>query len=217
MRCHLECNSLVFLKMRCEALLKCINALNLVVPEYAWIAKPSIFKESKSQEESVSRSNLELNHFTRILCATWFQTPQIEVISLQDVRKELMVTEAVLEISKHLDDYRAVLDVDTNELIIILANSKLYSTAFKLAHALDKSVLPVYESLATSCVMCSLQESADNWDWLHKNNLAGDYNVVFLMHVLLLIFLLTFSRFSYQPRQHGYRMEIFAALLIEWN
>lgn len=59
MRCHLECNSLVFLKMRCEALLKCINALNLVVPEYAWIAKPSIFKESKSQEESVSKSDLK--------------------------------------------------------------------------------------------------------------------------------------------------------------
>ncbi|XP_062543915.1 nuclear pore complex protein Nup160 homolog [Armigeres subalbatus] len=151
MRCQLECNSLVFLKMRCEALLKCINALNLVVPEYAWIAKPSIFKESKSQVES---------------------TPQIEVVSLQDIRKELMVTEAVLEISKHLEDYRAVLDVDTNELIVILANAKLYSTAFKLAHALDKTVLPVYESLATSCVMCCMQETADNWDWLHKNNLT---------------------------------------------
>ncbi|KAL9699415.1 hypothetical protein quinque_002856 [Culex quinquefasciatus] len=99
------------------------------------------------------------------------QRTQIVVISLADVRKELMITEAVLEISKQLEDYKAVLDVDPDELISILANGKLYATALKLAHALGRSVTPVYESLATACVMCSLQDAADTWDWLHKNSL----------------------------------------------
>ncbi|XP_058462385.1 nuclear pore complex protein Nup160 homolog [Malaya genurostris] len=151
MRCQLECNSLIFVKMRCESLLKCVNALNLVAPDYAWIAKPTVFKENKTQEE---------------------RETQIVVISLADVRKELMVTEAVLEISKQLEDYKAVLDVDTAELIVILANAKLYATAFKLAHSLGKSVLPVYESLASACVMCAMQDTADSWEWLHKNNLT---------------------------------------------
>ncbi|XP_053684351.1 nuclear pore complex protein Nup160 homolog [Sabethes cyaneus] len=150
MRCQLECNSQVFLKMRCESLLKCVNALNLVAADYAWIAKPTVFKENKSQEE---------------------QKSQIVVISLADVRKELMVTEAILVISKQLEDYKAILDIDIDELIVILANAKLYATAFKLAHALGRSVLPVYESLAVACVMCAMQDAADNWDWLHKNNL----------------------------------------------
>ncbi|EDS41574.1 conserved hypothetical protein [Culex quinquefasciatus] len=151
MRCHLECNSLIYLKMRCESLLKCVNALNLVAPDYAWIAKPTIFKETAQTAED--------------------QRTQIVVISLADVRKELMITEAVLEISKQLEDYKAVLDVDPDELISILANGKLYATALKLAHALGRSVTPVYESLATACVMCSLQDAADTWDWLHKNSL----------------------------------------------
>ncbi|XP_055603788.1 nuclear pore complex protein Nup160 homolog [Uranotaenia lowii] len=152
MRCQLECNSLAFLKMRCEALLKCINALNLVAPDYAWIAKPSVSKDGGAArlEESDTK---------------------IVVVDLVDVRKELMVTQAVLEISKQLDDYKSVLDVDTNELLVILANAKLYTTAFKLANMLGKSLTMIYESLAASCVMCALQETADNWDWLHKNAL----------------------------------------------
>lgn len=151
LRCQLECNSQIYLKMRCESLLKCVNALNLVAPDYAWIAKPTVFKENKPQDNRKS---------------------QIVVISLSDVRKELMVTEAILVISKQLEDYKAILDVDVDELIVILANAKLYATAFKLAHALDRSVLPVYESLSIACVMCAMQDAADNWEWLHKNNLA---------------------------------------------
>ncbi|XP_055595642.1 nuclear pore complex protein Nup160 homolog isoform X2 [Uranotaenia lowii] len=139
MRCQLECNSLVFLKMRCEVLLKCINALNLAASDYTWIVKPSVstYGGATRLEESDTK---------------------IVIVDLVDIRKELIITQTVLEIFKQLDDYKAVLNVDTNELLVILANAKLYTTAFKLANMLGKSLTMIYESLAASCAMCACRK-----------------------------------------------------------
>ena len=41
-RCHLECNSISYLKIRYNSLLCSNNALNLVDKDYAWITRPSV-------------------------------------------------------------------------------------------------------------------------------------------------------------------------------
>lgn len=51
MRFSLECETASAIQLRYESLLTCLNALNLVSKEDAWIAKPVINEEMNSTEE----------------------------------------------------------------------------------------------------------------------------------------------------------------------
>lgn len=63
MRFHLECDSANSMQCRYDCLLSCLNALNLVHPDYAWIAKPVINDDDTDLSEDMDTEKVLLNVF----------------------------------------------------------------------------------------------------------------------------------------------------------
>ncbi|XP_055842239.1 nuclear pore complex protein Nup160 homolog [Episyrphus balteatus] len=162
MRLHLESDSIEAMKKRCSCLLVCINSLHLIDTRYRWIAKPVIGDEYASN--SIANENMETDEA--------IGKEQVVVLEIKDIRKELLQTESLIVLSEHRKDLGAFLHAGSQELIVILANSGLFTPALKLAKGFGHSVLPVFDSLTAACVRTADENPNDAWSWLQENDLA---------------------------------------------
>lgn len=145
------------LQQRYNSLLACYNALLLVDPDYRWIAKP-VIEDPKNDEEmdDVMESDT---------------TPQIEVIDVNEIRKEMLIAEALLCIAK-AKDLKLIMQMGPKELVVLLSTQRFYTNALKLAKGYKLSLTPIFESLTLACIKSTNIEFNDNLDWLNQNNLS---------------------------------------------
>lgn len=94
------------------------------------------------------------------------------VLQIKDIRQELLIADTILCLSKHRQEIGSILNADTDQLIAVLANTGLYTAAVKLTSKLEKSVVPVLESLAAACVRASEENANEIWSWLQENDIA---------------------------------------------
>lgn len=59
MRYQLECDTAISLQCRYDCLLSCLNALNMVHPDYAWIAKPVINDDDMDTEKVLPKDRFK--------------------------------------------------------------------------------------------------------------------------------------------------------------
>ncbi|CRL04413.1 CLUMA_CG017499, isoform A [Clunio marinus] len=152
-----ECSSVESLQMRYNSLLSCFNALSLVDPDYKWLAKPGI--EDPRQDEDVDdamESDVQ---------------SQIVVIEIEDIRKELLIVEALLCVAK-AKELKSMLNMGPKELVILLAQQKFFTNALKLAKGFKLSLTPLFESLTLACLRSSNPEFNESLEWLSQNNLS---------------------------------------------
>lgn len=152
-----ECSTIESLQLRYNSLLSCYNALSLVDPEYKWLAKP-IIEDPRLDEEAEDEMEADVQS-------------QIVVIDIEEIRKELLVVEALLCVSK-AKELKLVLNMGPKELVILLATQKLFTNALKLAKGYKLSLTPIFENLTLSCLKSSSLEFNDNLEWLNQNNLS---------------------------------------------
>lgn len=152
-----ECNSIESLQLRYNSLLACYNTLSLVDPEYKWLAKP-VIEDPRLDEEADEVMESEI------------QT-QIVVIDIEEIRKELLIVEALLCVAK-AKELKLILHMGPKELVILLSTQKFFSNALKLAKGFKLSLTPIFESLTLACLKSSNIEYNENLDWLNQNNLS---------------------------------------------
>lgn len=152
-----ECTSIESLQLRYNSLLACYNVLSLVEPEYKWLAKPVI--EDSRQDEDADE-----------VMDSAMQT-QIVVVDIEEIRKEMLVVEALLCVAK-AKELKLILNMGPKELVILLATQKFFTNALKLAKGYKLSLAPIFESLTLACLKSSNLEFNDNLEWLSQNNLS---------------------------------------------
>lgn len=167
LRCSLECDTLSAVERRYECLLSCITALHLVDEKYAWIARPVINEEQNANARDARgdeemETDAEVDELKR----------QVTVLELSDIRKELLLTEAIITLSKHRRELRSILHADADELIAVLSNSGLYTAAIKLAVEFKRNISSVLQSLAFACIRANDEDANETWSWLQENDLA---------------------------------------------
>lgn len=152
-----ECSSVEPLKQRYNSLLACYNALSLVDPDYKWLAKPVI--EDPRLDEDVDEA-MDSENDTQII-----------VVDIEEVRKEILVVEALLCVSK-AKELKLILQMGPKELVVLLATQKFFTNAFNLAKGFKLSMSPIFESLTLACLKSSNAEFNENLDWLNRNHLS---------------------------------------------
>jgi len=137
--------------------LACYNALSLVDPEYKWLAKP-VIEDARVDEDSDEVMDAEI------------QT-QIVVIDIEEIRKEMLVVEALLCVAK-AKELKLILHMGPKELVTLLATKKFFTNALKLAKGYKLSLSPIFENLTLACLKASNVDFNDNLEWLNQNNLS---------------------------------------------
>ncbi|XP_070491725.1 nuclear pore complex protein Nup160 homolog [Chironomus tepperi] len=145
------------LQHRYNSLLACYNALLLVDIEYRWLAKP-VIEDPKNDDDVDDVMDTE-------------SATQIEVIDIEEIKKELLVAEALLCVAK-AKDLKLIMQMGPKELVVLLSTQRYYTNALKLAKGYKLSLTPIFESLTLACIKSSNIEFNDNLDWLNQNNLS---------------------------------------------
>lgn len=162
LRCMLEFNTLPGVERRYECLLACITALELAEENYRWIARPVISEDQ--QDVSMNDDDMEVDRS--------MPESKIVVLDIHDIRKELLLTEAIITLAKHRKELNTIVNADANELIAILSNAGLYTDAVKLAKEFGRTIGNILQSLAFACIRTTDENSNDAWTWLQENDIA---------------------------------------------
>ncbi|XP_033337859.1 nuclear pore complex protein Nup160 [Megalopta genalis] len=169
MRLSQESQSVTIVSRQAQCLLACINALHLVSDKYRWIVRPVIdqnYPEDLShldRQSSLKGSNEDIIPYKI--------KKQIEVLELNDIKKEYYVVDARLKISKINSELHVVAHAGPSELIIILSTIGLYTTALHLCDEFKVNKSSVLESLTSQCIRLSRREDSNAWDWLIQNDI----------------------------------------------
>ncbi|KAH8335889.1 hypothetical protein KR074_001899 [Drosophila pseudoananassae] len=161
MRLQVDSDAPNALEKRCSSLLIAINCLHLVDHRYRWIAKPTI------GDEQVAPMNEDQDNQDGVL-----KGQEVVVLELEDIRRELVHAEALLELSHHRKGVASLERITPEELSRLLVSTGLYTSALKLHRGHTFSVLPIFEGLATACVTATEEKDVDAWGWLQNNDLA---------------------------------------------
>uniref|UniRef100_A0A1B0B1N7 Uncharacterized protein n=1 Tax=Glossina palpalis gambiensis TaxID=67801 RepID=A0A1B0B1N7_9MUSC len=165
MRLQLECDSIESMQKRSHCLLMCLNGLHLTDERYRWIAKPVIGDDTydtyRVNRDDIGGDQLEPGHKT-----------QVEVLEIKHIEREILHTEALIQLARQRKDVQTFLHTGPTELTMILCSCGLYTAALKFAKGFSISLLSIFESLTGACVRSSDENSNDAWTWLLENNLA---------------------------------------------
>lgn len=169
MRLSQESQSVPVVSRQAQCLLACINALHLVSENYRWIVRPVIdqnYSEEMDDQDMQSRRSMSdkeiLNYNIK---------KQIEVLELNDIKKEYYIVDARLKVSKVNSELQVVAHAGPSELVIILSTIGLYTTALHLCDEFKINKSSVFESLTSQCVRLSRREDSNAWDWLIQNDI----------------------------------------------
>ncbi|XP_012217112.2 nuclear pore complex protein Nup160 homolog [Linepithema humile] len=169
MRLSQEPHSAPIIAKQAQCLLACINALYHVSEKYRWIVRPvvdqSVSDEMNSSNPQKKRSidGKEVLHYKI--------KKQVEVLELDDIKKEYYIVDARLKISKINSDMHIVTHTEPPELIVTLCSIGLYTMALHLCDEFKISKTSVLESLTSQCIKLSQREDPNAWDWLTQNDI----------------------------------------------
>ncbi|OAD58553.1 hypothetical protein WN48_10964 [Eufriesea mexicana] len=169
MRLSQESQSVAIVSKQAQCLLTCINALHLVSEKYRWIVRPVIdqnYLEEMDYEVLQTRrsvSNEDLLHYKI--------KKQVEVLELNDIKKEYYIVDARLKVSKINSELHIVSHAGPSELVIILPTIGLYTTALHLCDEFKINKSSVLESLTSQCIRLSRGGDPNAWDWLIQNDI----------------------------------------------
>ena len=175
-RLGLELNNLQGLKKQAQSYLACINSLRLVNKKYQWIVKPGhgMMANGKSPKRSHEGEERELTG-----------NSSIEVIELEDIEKELILTQARLKLCGSGDNMSSLPltpGLTPAETVALLTVSNLYMDAVNICqiYGLPATVLvSVVQGLAVKCAKLSQTtggrggDIAGAWSWMADNRQAG--------------------------------------------
>lgn len=161
LRFGLECDTLPSVESRYECLQACITALHLIDEKYAWIARPVVNERDLNEDEQMD-TDTDKNTLNR----------KVMVLELKDIKKELVLMEAIITLAKYRRELSSILNTEADELIAVLANNGLYSMAVKLAVEYERSLESILQSLAFTCIRASTEDPNETWTWLQENDLA---------------------------------------------
>lgn len=158
------------LEFRYDSLLACINALNLINKEYAFIAKPVL-------DDYFNSNNVR-------------DLKEVVVVDLNDLHKELLVTQAMITVEKYKKNVKSLISTGPTELIELLNNEKCYTNSLKLAKGLQLDLTSIFDSLTLACIQINENNGSE---WLNRNVLTyinigrDDTNTAwnFLQYVLM--------------------------------
>lgn len=170
LRCSLDGETLSAVERRYECLLSCITTLHLVDEKYAWIARPVFNDDVTGQplsggDEQLMETDADADDADK-------HKRQVMVLEISDIRKELLLTEAIITLAKHRRELNTILHADADELIAVLSNSGLYTAAVKLAVEYKRNISNVLQSLAFACIRANGEDANETWSWLQENDLA---------------------------------------------
>ncbi|EGI69420.1 Nuclear pore complex protein Nup160-like protein [Acromyrmex echinatior] len=169
MRLSQEPHSAPIIAKQAQCLLACINALHHVSEKYRWIVRPvidqSISSEMNSSNPQKKRDidGKEVLHYKI--------KKQVEVLELDDIKKEYYIVDARLKISKVNSEMHIVAHTELSELIVTLCSIGLYATALHLCDVFKISKASVLKSLTSQCIKLSQREDPNAWDWLIQNDI----------------------------------------------
>lgn len=160
LRYTLECDTLTAVERRYECLLACLTTLNLVDKNYQWIARPVINDDVRGAD------GMETDDDAAVI------QQSVSVLELRDIRRELLLTDAIITLTRHRKELSAILNADADEVIAVLATAGLYTAAIKLAKEFERSMASVLQSLVFACIRATDDNPNETWGWLQENDLA---------------------------------------------
>lgn len=162
MRLQMESDTAESLHKRLDSLVMCLNSLLLIDERYRWIAKPAIVDDFEQQPQPIKNSNVKRT-----------QLNQVVVVEVDHIRRELLLTEALIYLTNHRVDIQSISQTEVNEIVSILCNCGYFTFALKVCQHFEISKTPIFESLTTACVYTAEQDSTASWSWLQENDLSG--------------------------------------------
>lgn len=165
MRLSQESHSVQIITRQAQCLLACINALSLVSEKYRWIVRPVVdqaYPDEINPKKKRSIDGKEVLHFK--------VKKLVEVLELNDIKKEYYLVDARLKLSKFNSEMHTVAQAIPSEIIVILSSVGLYTTALHLCDKFNISKCSVLESLASQSLRLSEHEDSKAWDWLIYND-----------------------------------------------
>ena len=173
-RLGLELNSVQGVKKQAQSYLACINSLRLVNTKYQWIVKPGHGMAGKSPKRSAAGDDRDLPGVSRM-----------DVIELQDIEKEMILTQARLKLCSNNNDSGLSSSLPLTpgltpaETVALLTAANLFMDAVNICkiYSLTSSLVHVVEGLAGKCAKLSsggrAGDLASAWTWLSENRQAG--------------------------------------------
>lgn len=179
MRCQLESDSVELMQKRYDSLLICLNCMPLIEERFRFITRPKINTDGMMDEDDDDDVEddkwdwEEHNNFSPddLSDDNPFKD-KILILTPEDIRKELLQTEALLLISKQRSEIGAFINAGPQELAVILCNCGLYTSAMKLATGCKIALNTIFDSLAGVCVRSGTEGPNEAWEWLQENDLA---------------------------------------------
>lgn len=179
MRCQLESDSVELMQKRYDSLLVCLNCMPLIEERFRFITRPKINKdgmmEDEDDEDEESKWDWDNTNSTFNPEDLPDENPfkeKISVLTPEDIRKELLQTEALLLISKQRSEIGSFINAGPQELAVMLCNCGLYTAAIKLATGCKIPLNPIFDSLTGACVRTGTEGPNEAWEWLQENDLA---------------------------------------------
>lgn len=161
LRCQLETKTLPGIEHRYECLLACVTALSLADEDYRWIARPVVVEEMQDERDENEMETDEVIPKQKVI-----------VCELAEVRKEMLLTDAIIILAKHRKELSTIVNATPDDLIAVLSNAGLYTDAIKIANEFEKPITNILQGLAFACVRISDESSNESWAWLQENDLA---------------------------------------------
>lgn len=161
MRLSQEPHSLMNVARQTHCLLACLNALHLVNEKYRWIVRPAIDQDCfKERYVPAKKRTLEGDE---ILPSN--MRKQIEVLELQDIKREYVLAEAKLKLMKLNPDIHTT-KTCPSEIVAVMSSVGLYVDALRVCEHYNISKASVLECLASRCIQLSQQDDPAACEWL---------------------------------------------------
>lgn len=178
MRCQLESDSVELLQKRYDSLLICLNCMPLIEERFRFITRPKIsadtLMDEDDDEDDDDKWDWEDDNIFRpeeLSNENPFKE-KISILTPEDIKKELLQTEALLLISKQRSEIGSFINAGPQELAVILCTFGLYTSALKLAVGCKIPLNSIFDSLTGACIRSSTEGPNEPWEWLQENDLA---------------------------------------------
>uniref|UniRef100_A0A672U633 Nucleoporin 160 n=1 Tax=Strigops habroptila TaxID=2489341 RepID=A0A672U633_STRHB len=170
MRLGREVRTLRGLQKQGNCFLAAVNCLRLIRPEYAWIVQPAPGAVYERPGASPKRS-----HDGE--CAAAPGNHQIEILELEDLERECVLSRIRLTLVQHDLSTAAVAGNSTpEETVALLVRAGLFDTAITLCQTFKLPLTPIFEGLTFKCIKLQLggeAAQAEAWEWLAANQLSA--------------------------------------------
>lgn len=180
MRCQLESDSVELMQKRYDSLLICLNCMPLIEERFRFITRPKITNDGMMEDDDEDEErdvwdfdNLSNCNFNpeELSDENPFKE-KITILTPEDIRKELLQTEALLLISKQRSEIGSFINAGPQELAVMLCTCGLFTSAIKLASGCKIPLNTIFDSLTGACVRSGTEGPNEAWEWLQENDLA---------------------------------------------